>query len=244
MSATVLVADDGAVRTLTLNRPDKLNALNRELILALTDAFAAADAAPEVAVVVLTGAGRAFCAGADLGDLKLLAGRSAQEQLAHANATMALFGAIQRMDKPVIGAVNGVAVGGGCGLAMSCDWVLAAEDAKLGYPEIRHGALPAVVMANLVRQVGRKAAFELVALGETVAARKAEQLGMINRVGAPGQALAEALAVARTMAGYDHTTLWAIKRLFHRVADQPLQPALETARDFNILMRGFRKPAG
>src|SRR5690606_14796157 len=97
-------------------------------------------------------------------------------------------------------------------------------------------------MANLVRQIGRKAAFELVALGETLDARKAERLGIVNRVVADGTALDEAFAAATTMAGFDRHSLLAIKRLFHRVADQPLQQALEISRDFNMLMRGFRKP--
>jgi enoyl-CoA hydratase/carnithine racemase len=240
-SDSVLVSREGAVELLTLNRPDKLNALNRTLMDSLVTALTRADSDPGVSLIVLTGAGRAFCAGADLADLKTMAGKSASDQLDHANTTMRLFGIIPKMSKPVIGAINGLALGGGFGLAMACDMAIVTRSAKLGYPEVKNGALPAVVMANLVRQIGRKPAFELVALGEFVDPQKALALGIVNRVVDDGTALSETMAIAKTMAGFDRNTLSAIKTLFYRVADQPLDAALGITRDFNMLMRAFRK---
>src|SRR5690606_23924680 len=141
--------------------------------------------------------------------------------------------------KPVICAVNGVAMGGGCGLAVAGDMSLIAESAKLGYPEVKRGAVPAVVLANLVRLVGRKAAFELVMVGEHISAARALELGLVNRV-LPDDALLDgAMQIAATLAAASPDAVMATKRLFHRVAGMPLLPALEVARDANIIMRGY-----
>ncbi len=239
MSETVLVKDEGAVRILTMNRPEKLNALNNELTETLLGRLRAADADPAVAVVVLTGAGRGFCAGADVNEFKHLTADNPAAIQARGDLTMTLHAAFSRMAKPVLGAVNGYAMGGGCGIAVACDLLVAAASAKFGYPEVKRGAVPAVVLANLVRQVGRKAACELVMLCEAISAARALELGMVNRVVADEALMAEAMAMARTMAGWNRDALQATKRLLHRVSDLPLLPALEAARDANIIMRGY-----
>ena len=237
---TVLLAEDrAAVRILTMNRPEKRNALNSELTQALLDALRAADADEPVGCVVLTGAGPGFCAGADLSEFKdLQAGVAAENR---AELTMQLHLAFSRMRVPVVTAINGHAMGGGAGLAIAGDLAVMAESAKLGYPEPKHGIVAAIVMANLVRQVGRKAAFELVALGEPLDAQRALQLGMINRVVAQENVLGEAVLLAEKLAAIRRPAMAETKRLFHEVADLPLAPALERGRDTNKRMRNFQR---
>ena len=235
----VLLQEDGdGVRLITLNRPDKLNALDNALTNALLEALFAAAADPTVNALVLTGAGRAFCAGADVSEF---AGMSLSENPEAANArsrlTMRLHAAFVEIEVPVICAVNGFAMGGGCGIAIAGDMAVAAEGAVFGYPEARRNAVAAIVMANLVRQVGRKAAYELVSLGERIPARRALELGMVNRVVADDRVVAEALGMAAIIAGQSRHTQRATKRLFHRVADMKLLDALEIGRDANLVMR-------
>jgi enoyl-CoA hydratase/carnithine racemase len=235
----LLVEDRGAVRILTMNRPEKRNALNSELTQALLGALRAADAEESVGCIVLTGAGPGFCAGADLTEFKQLgAGLAAEDR---AELTMQLHLSFTKISKPVVAAINGHAMGGGAGLAIAADLAVMAEGAKLGYPEPKHGIVAAIVMANLVRQVGRKAAFELVSLGEPVDAQRALQLGMINRVAEPKAVVAEALALAEKLAAVKREAMAQTKRLFHEVVDLPLPAALERGRDTNKRMRGFSK---
>ena len=188
-----------------------------------------------------TGAGAGFCAGADLGEFKHLQDGEAAEK--RAQLTMELHLAFSRMRKPVVTAINGAAMGGGAGLALAGDMALMAQGAKLGYPETKHGIVAAIVMANLVRQVGRKAAFELVALGEPVDAQRALSLGMVNAVFPESDLLEKALEIAQRLAAVSRPAMAETKRLFHEVADLPLAEALERARDVNRRMRNFEKPA-
>lgn len=240
MSDVLMVEDRGAVRILTLNRPDKLNALNHALTRALLDALQATDASERVGAVVLTGAGRAFCAGADISEFSHLTAEAPEAVAARGDLTMRLHGCFSKMAKPVVAAVRGHALGGGCGLALACDMVVASETARLGYPEIKRGIVAAVVMANLVRQVGRKTAFELVALGESVTPERALALGLVNRVVADAQLLDETVAIAEKLAAFPRPAMASTKRVFHQVADLGLDEALRVGRDANIAMRSFR----
>jgi enoyl-CoA hydratase/carnithine racemase len=236
-------AAGGAVRVLTMNRPDKLNALNHALSQALYDALWATDRDDAVAAIVLTGAGRAFCAGADIAEFSTLVPEHSKAVRARADLTMGLHLAVSKLSKPVIAAVRGYAMGGGCGLALACDLVIASDGAKFGYPEVKRGIVGAVVMPNLIRQIGRKAAFELVALGEPIGADRALALGMINRVVPDDRLDDAALAIATTIATMSRDAMAATKRLFHRVADLPLEQGLQAGRDTNVMMRGFRSKA-
>src|SRR5688500_15657877 len=139
-----------------MNRPEIRNALNAELTQALLDGLRAADTDDSVGCVVLTGAGQGFCAGADLSEFKDLQQALAAEN--RAELTMRLHLTFSRISRPVVSAMNGHAMRGGAGLAIAADMAVMAEGAKLGYPEPKHGIVAAIVMANLVRQVGRKAA--------------------------------------------------------------------------------------
>ena len=235
----LLVEDRGPVRILTMNRPDKRNALNAALTQALLDGLRAADADEHVGSIVLTGAGTAFCAGADLTELKEPASPPQVER--RAELTMELHGIFSRLSKPVVSAINGAAMGGGAGLALAGDVALMAATAKLGYPEVKHGIVAAIVMANLVRNCGRKAAFELVALGEPVDATRALALGLVNRVTAPDLLLAEAVGLAEKLAGVERTAMTATKLLFYRALDVPFEQALDEGRDVNQRMRALRQ---
>jgi enoyl-CoA hydratase/carnithine racemase len=157
---------------------------------------------------------------------------------------MQLHLVFSQISRPVVTAINGAAMGGGAGLAIAGDLAVMAEGARLGYPEARHGIVAAIVMANLVRQVGRKAAFELVALGEPVDAPQALRLGMINRISKDQEVLSVAVSLAEKLAGVARPAMAETKRLFHEVADLALQPALERGRDTNRRMRNFQKLGG
>jgi len=233
------IESKGAIRILTLNRPEKRNALDTALSRALLEALRAADGDETVRCVVLTGAGPAFCAGADLAEFKGL--RDAQAAETRAELTMQLHLAFSKLVTPVVTAINGPAMGGGAGLAIAGDLAVMASSAKLGYPETKHGIVAAIVMANLVRQVGRKAAFELVALGEPIDAKRAAALGMVNRVVPRASLMKAALALAAQLAAVSRPAMAQTKQLFHEVADLPLERALERGRDANKRMRNFAK---
>lgn len=239
---TLLVEDRGAVRILTMNRPEKRNALNTELTEALLDALRSADKDESVACVVLTGAGQGFCAGADLSEFKALQDPQAAER--RAELTMQLHLAFSKISKPVVTAINGAAMGGGAGLAIAGDMAVMAQGAKLGYPESKHGIVAAIVMANLVRQAGRKAAFELVSLGEPIDAPRALQLGMVNYVVQDQEVLPRSILVAEKLAAVPAAAMQETKRLFHEVADLPLAAALARGRDANKRMRSLPKLGG
>jgi enoyl-CoA hydratase/carnithine racemase len=239
--SVLLVEDRGAVRVLTMNRPEKRNALNSDLTKALFENLKEADRAEGVGCVVLTGAGQGFCAGADLTEFKGLQDPRAAEE--RAELTMQLHLAFSKISKPIVAAINGAAMGGGAGLAIAADIAVMAAGAKLGYPEAKHGIVAAIVMANLVRQVGRKAAFELVALGEPIGAQRALELGMVNRVVAEHELMAQALSYGEKLAAMAPAARTETKRLFHEAADLPLAAALERGRDTNRRMRNFQKLA-
>jgi enoyl-CoA hydratase/carnithine racemase len=237
----LLTEDRGAVRILTMNRPQKRNALNTELTRALLDALRAAEGADSAAAVVLTGAGHGFCAGADLSEFKDLTPEKQHLVEERAELTMQLHLAFSKMSKPVLTAINGAAMGGGAGLAIAADLALMAQGAQLGYPETRHGIVAAIVMANLVRQSGRKRAFELVSLGEPITAEQALAYGLVNRVVPEGELMTETLVLAEKLCTIRKEALTETKRLFHQVADLPLEEALKLGRETNQRMRAFQK---
>ena len=238
----LLIENRGGVRIVTLNRPDKRNALNQALTQSLLDALRAAEAEANVRSIVLTGAGSAFCAGADLAEFKEMTPDQGDLVERRARLTMDLQGVFATLTKPVVTAINGAAMGGGAGLALAGDMAVMSSSAKLGYPEVKHGIVAAVVMANLLRNVGRKAAFELVSLGEPLDASRALALGLINRIAAPDELMAQALALADKVAAVSPPAMAATKQLFYRVMDMPFAEALEQGREVNKRMRAFRKP--
>ncbi|MBB4708916.1 enoyl-CoA hydratase-related protein [Xanthomonas arboricola] len=195
----ILIADHDSVRTITVNRPDKLNALNQETLQALDHAFAEAASADDIRVVILTGAGpKAFVAGADIGEMRDLSAMQGRE---FSLLGQQLMRRIERMPKPVIAMVNGFALGGGLELAMACHLRIAASSARLGQPEINLGLIPGFGgTQRLLRLTGRAAALELCLLGLPIDAARAFQLGLVNRVVEPEALQDETLALAQRLA--------------------------------------------
>lgn len=239
----LLTETRGAVRILTLNRPDKLNALNGELTAALLAALDAADRDASVRALVLTGAGRAFCAGADTSEFSTFTADNPEAVAARADLTMRLHMAFPRLSKPIVAAARGHAAGGGAGLCLACDLVVASPTLKLGYPETKHNIVAALVMTGLVRQLGPKKAFELVSLGAPLSADQALALHLVNRVVPDEQLLDEAVALATQLAAVEPAAMRATKELFYRVAELPYDEAMRAGRDLNVKMRSFRKAA-
>jgi enoyl-CoA hydratase len=243
MNPSLLIETRGAVRVLTLNRPEQLNAMDSELYTRLIEALRDADADDAVLAVVLRGAGTSFCSGADTREFSKLTPDQAELVEYRAGLTYGLHKTIPEMSKTVIAAIHGYAVGGGCGLALACDITIASENTRMGYPEIKHGLVAAVVMANLTKQVGRKAGFELVASGRLVKPAEALQMGMVTRVVPEGQEFEEAMRVAEDLCKRVPASLQATKRLYQAVADVPLSQGLELGRQANEAMRAYRADA-
>ncbi|KQR18122.1 MULTISPECIES: enoyl-CoA hydratase/isomerase family protein [Xanthomonas] len=195
----ILIADHASVRTITVNRPDKLNALNRDTMLALDQAFVDAASADDVRVVVLTGAGpKSFVAGADIAEMSALSAMDGRE---FSLVGQRLMRRIERMPKPVIGMINGFALGGGLELAMACHLRIAASTARLGQPEINLGLIPGFGgTQRLLRLTGRAAALELCLLGMPIDAARALQLGLVNRVVEPDALQEETRTLAQRLA--------------------------------------------
>ncbi len=176
----ILVETIGVTRVVTLNRPEKRNALNDELISGLKEALRAADADDSLRCIVIRGAGRDFCSGADLSSIQKIATASYEENVEDARSLAELFLLIRTVKVPVIAAVHGRALAGGCGLATACDLVVATKTARFGYPEVKIGFVPAMVAAILRRNLGEKKSFELLTQGFEYTAEEAVTLGLVN----------------------------------------------------------------
>ncbi len=221
----VKVARDGEIATVTLNRPEKLNALNRALRGEFCAAMLELNADAAVAVVIVTGAGRAFSAGLDLNEL-------GAEGLRETGG-VTFISVVERMDAPVIAAVNGFAVTGGFELALACDIVIASETAQFADTHARVGVMPGGGMsARLPRAVGVRKAKELSLTGNYLDAREAERLGLVNRVVAPERLMAEAGETARQIASADRRVVRQMKRLINLATEAPLAEGLRIEQDF------------
>jgi len=230
---------EGRVRILTLNRPDKLNALNTELTAGLIDALNEADTDGEIAAIVLAGAGRAFCAGADLKEFSSLTAANPELVRHRAHLTYTLQSMLPGLRKPIVVAAQGAAVGGGAGLVAGADIAIAADDLKFGYPELQHGIVAALVMTGLTRAVGRKKAFEILALRRLLSAHEALGCGAINRIVSAADLLPAAIECAQRIAEVDPVAMATTKELFYRVAETPYAEAMRIGRDTNTIMRSF-----
>jgi enoyl-CoA hydratase/carnithine racemase len=239
MEDVLLIENRGATRLLTLNRPAKLNALNAELVHALTKALLEAQGDEGVFAVVLAGAGRAFCAGADTSTPRLLTAENRRNLVRHADESIALFKLLARIDKPIIAAVHGYALGAGCGLALGSDLVVAAESARFGYPELKAGLTASTVSAHAAHVMGKKIALELLLLCDNITPQRAYELGLVNRIVANDQVLPAAMALAEIIAKWNPEAVAQTKRTFHRAASLTAEHALEMARDISVLMGRF-----
>lgn len=235
---TLHVSTDTHVRTLTLARPEKRNALNEELITALTVELADAAAAEAVRVILVRGEGPDFCAGADLEAMERMAAEAdPAANLADAESLGALLVAMRRHPKPIVAAVHGHALAGGAGLATACDLVIARDDAVFGYPEVHLGFVPAMVMALLRRTVGEKVAFELVVGGDRIGAEEALGLGLVNRV-LPEQEWDDGVrAYAEELAGRSASAVSLIKRLLYGMDGLSFEESIARGAEVNVLAR-------
>jgi len=220
----------GDIAIITLNRPEKRNAISAEMMAELVSAFGEVDTSP-ARLLILTGAGKAFCSGMDLDSLKALSTQSPAEQLEDARRLAHMCRRIWSFPKPTIAAVNGHAIAGGCGIATLCDFTIAVPEAKFGYPEVRIGFLPAVVSIFLVRQVGEKNARDLLLTGKTIDAAEAHRLGMVTQI-VPAEALIKAAQeLAATLLAASPASLRTTKKLLCDFAapeiDRELQRAIE-----------------
>ena len=222
----ILTETRDRVGLITLNRPEALNALNHALLTELMDALDAFDKDEQINVMMIAGSEKAFAAGADI---KEMADQSALEM--SRRDPLAVFGRIRTIRKPVIAAVSGWALGGGCELALSCDMIVASETARFGQPEITIGVIPgAGGTQRLTRALGKALAMEMILNNRTLTAQEALQFGLINRVVPGGRFLEEALSLAAEIAGRAPVAVRAAKRMMDRSFERPLTDAIYEER--------------
>ena len=238
MTAILLEERAGGVLRLTLNRPEARNALSIGLMTALLEALGRAAADPEARIVVIAGAGPAFCAGHDLRELRADPRREAYQRIFALCSELML--AIVRLPKPVIAEVHGVATAAGCQLVATCDLVVAAEEARFATPGVNIGLFCSTPMVALSRAVGRKAAMEMLLTGELIDAMTARSLGLVNRV-VPKAGLRDAVdGLARQIAGKSALIVKIGKEAFYRQAELDLAGAYRYAAEVmtaNMLAR-------
>jgi methylglutaconyl-CoA hydratase len=222
---------------LTFNRPEKRNALSPQLIEELLAALDAVEAAASIRVLILTGEGTAFCAGMDLEYLKGLAGQSGEQNRADARRTIRMFRRLWSFPKPVIAAVNGPAMAGGCGIATLADFTLASEEAKFGYTEVRVGFVPALISAFLQMQAGEKVARDLLLSGRIFGAAEAQSLGLVTKIVPPRELLSAARELAATLIASSPGALQATKRLLVNCSQAELIRRLELGVEESVAIR-------
>jgi methylglutaconyl-CoA hydratase len=233
---TLTLAEQGGIALLTFNRPAKRNAISYELIDELLAALEELQSGP-TRVLLLTGAGNSFCSGMDLENLKAITGRTAAENRRDSETMARLFRSIYEFPRPTIAAVNGPAVAGGCGIATLCDFTIASTEAKFGYTEVRIGFVPALVSAWLVRQIGEKAARDLLLTGRIISAGEALRIGLITETVEPARLLERAHEVALQLLKNSPASLAATKRLLNSYSGRDLEWQLEAAIEANAAIR-------
>src|SRR6266480_1339880 len=217
MYSTLLLDISGAVATITLNRPDKRNAISATMMAELQTALDDIEKS-HARVAILTGAGTAFCSGMDLEMLAAIAGQSPAENQEDSRRMARMFRRIWSFPKPMIAAVNGHALAGGCGIATLCDFTLAVPEAKFGYTEVKIGFLPAIVSVFLTRQIGDKRARDLLLTGRLVEAQEAKELGLVTEIVAADKLMARAAEIADQLIAASPSSLMRAKRLLTSAA--------------------------
>jgi len=233
----VLLVVEGGVLTVTLNRPEKKNAIDTPMIAALLGAIERADLDAEVRVVALRGAGADFCAGMDLNELLASADKTVEQNREAALRFGEIFIRIRKLPKPVVAVVHGRALAGGCGLATACDLLVATESAKFGYPEVQRGFVPAIVMTLLKRTVGEKVAFDLAATGRILSAPEAAELGLVSRVYEDSDFEEQVGEVLRALAASSASALAFTKQQFYQLDGLRLEDGIRLGADVNAVSR-------
>ncbi len=232
----VLIRDELHVRIITLNRPEKRNALNAPLTRRLIAALEAARSEPDVHCIVLEGAGPSFCAGQDLAEMA--SNKAAAEKLSVIPQTRKLHGLLRDTQKPLLAAVRGGALGGGAALMLGCDIVVAGHSLRFGYPEVPKGIFPGIVVASLVRHIGPKLAFEMIARGKILDANQAVEVGLVNQLVDDDRVETSAAELARELAAHRPDLIAEVKRLFYRVGEIPYDEALDAGFELARKRRG------
>lgn len=237
MTYTTLRVDLAAdSATITLNRPEKRNAISTEMIEELLAALDECEISP-ARVVILTGAGKAFCSGMDLEGLKAIAGQSPQQNLDDSRRMAKMFRRIYGFPKPVLAAVNGSALAGGCGIATLCDFTLAVPEAKFGYTEVKIGFIPAIVSVFLIRQIGEKRARDLLLTGRVFDAEEAREIGLVTEI-VPGERLLDvARELAASLLASSPASLLRTKQLLLKFSEAELDREIEMAVQANAAIR-------
>jgi methylglutaconyl-CoA hydratase len=233
---TLQLTFESGLATITLNRPEKRNAISYELIEELLGALAEVEKS-SAHVLILTGTGKAFCSGMDLDNLKELIGRSPEQSRKDSETMARLFRTLYEFPKPTIAAVNGAAIAGGAGLATLCDITLAGPEAKFGYTEVRIGFVPAIVSTFLLRQVGEKQARDLLLTGRIISAEEAHGMGLINQIVPAEQLMDRARELAGEIMKNSPMSLRVTKQLLNGQARADLDREIEAAVRENAAVR-------
>jgi methylglutaconyl-CoA hydratase len=233
----VTSSDQASIRILTLSDPERRNPLSPAMVTGLLEALEQAEKDGGVRAVVLTGAGQAFSAGADLEFLRNVTQMGAEANLAHSRELMRLFHRLYTFPKPTVAAVNGPAVAGGAGLATACDLVVMSEQARIGYTEVKIGFVAALVGVILIRSVGEKHARELLLTGKLVSAQEAFRMGLVNKVVPAEGVLEEALTLAREVTANAPASLSLTKELLNALPGMGLEDGLRLASIANAWVR-------
>jgi methylglutaconyl-CoA hydratase len=235
--ATLHTHTDGGILTLTMNRPEKRNALNPTMMEELTHALEAAGENPACEVILLTGAGEAFCAGLDLEHLEALNAKTPEEHRTDSIRVARLLRTLYDTPKPTIAVVHGAAIAGGMGLATICDFTLATPEAKFGYTEVKIGFIPAIVSAFLRGQIGDKHVRDLLLTGRLIKAPEALELGLLTQIVAEPELMQEARGLAKRLLCNSPAAMQATKRLLSEHAHHHLDEEIERAIDANVEAR-------
>jgi methylglutaconyl-CoA hydratase len=228
---------EAGIARLILNRPEKRNALDAELISEIKDAVHASARDQQVRVVLLSGAGADFCSGADLSGLQRAREAGVLDNMADARKMAELFVDMRRHPRPIVAAVRGRALAGGCGLATAADIILASESAHFGYPEVNIGFIPAMVMAILRRSLSEKRAFELIATGEIISAQAAMDFGLVNRIFADETFEIDVDAYAGKLAAKSASAVSLSKHLLYHMDGMSFESAIEAGVHLNAIAR-------
>lgn len=234
---TLLTENQGGVRILTLDRPDKRNALNDELIAELKDALREADADESVRAIVIRGAGKDFCSGADLSALQKIANATHEENLEDARSLGELYKLIREVRQPVIAAVRGRALAGGFGLALACDLIFAHDDARFGFPEVKIGFVPAMVAAMLCRNMSEKDAFATLTFGYEMSADELRDRGIVEGTIHDEHFDSEIIAIAKQYEKLSGSAVQMTKRLLYDIDGMSFADAIQLGAEVNANAR-------
>jgi methylglutaconyl-CoA hydratase len=233
---TFTLTHEGSVATITLTRPEKRNAISTQMIEELLAVLSEIEHTSARAVII-TGSGSAFCSGMDLDALKNLAQQSPTQNLEDSRRMAKMFRRLWSYPKPLIAAVNGAAIAGGCGIATLCDFTIAVPEAKFGYTEVRIGFIPAIVSVFLIRQIGDKRARDLLLTGRILTAEEAKQIGLVNHIVEPGKLMDAARILAAALVESSPSSIERTKRLLTESAAAEVDAALARAIAENASIR-------